>query len=415
VFAALAFDVPNPNSGYRSVALALGAVAQAPRDSTMATKLAHEAAAVAGRQRSRPWELVARLVSTVGASRLSSTIRATPRDLQYATCFVAELLAARLSELDEAAIQDLGSLVERYQERWRGPLRHEVESGGASSLPAARLLDVVGEASDVPLLRRIAKRTRAHSEDAKLGRRLARRLASHVRVHDLGRVEVDIGNAQVAPLQIRRKVLALLCFLLAKPRWAATREEVMEAMWPDIDPTPAVNSLNQSVYYLRRVFEPEYSEETTAGFVHQDSDLLWLDEELIAADSRDCVELVERFERSRDPAVALELAQRYQGKFALDFAYEDWAADFREWLHVSWLHVVETQIREDLDAARFDRGILIARRALEVEPRNDELEFSMLKLLRRSGAHSAAAEQYTRYANVLRADIGVEPPALDTV
>jgi DNA-binding SARP family transcriptional activator len=76
---------------------------------------------------------------------------------------------------------------------------------------------------------------------------------------------------------------------------------------------------------------------------------------------------------------------------------------------------VETQIREDLDAARFDRGILIARRALEVEPRNDELEFSMLKLLRRSGAHSAAAEQYTRYANVLRADIGVEPPALDTV
>jgi hypothetical protein len=39
----------------------------------------------------------------------------------------------------------------------------------------------------------------------------------------------------------------------------------------------------------------------------------------------------------------------------------------------------------------------------------------MLKLLRRSGAHSAAAEQYARYANLLRTDIGVEPPALDTV
>jgi DNA-binding SARP family transcriptional activator len=414
-FATLALDVPNPSSAYRSAALAFRAVAAAMNANGTARRFADEAVMAAAAQGARPWELVANIVRASSGVELSTAIRTTPRDHQYAISFVAELVTSHLSDLDDAATKEVASLAERYSERWRLPLRHEAEAGGPSVLAAARLLDVVGEASDVSRLRRIARRARTHTEDSKLGRRLARRLATRVRIHDLGRVQVDVGDAQPASSQIRRKVLALLCYLLTKPRWAATREEVMEAMWPDIDPTPAVNSLNQSVYYLRRVFEPDYSEETTAGFIHQDSDLLWLDEELIAADSRDCAELVAAFERTRDPAVAMQLALRYRGKFALDFAYEDWAADFREWLHVAWLHIVETQIREDLDAARFDRGILIARRALEVEPRNDELEFSMLKLLRRSGAHSAAAEQYARYANVLRTDIGVEPPSLDTV
>jgi DNA-binding SARP family transcriptional activator len=389
------------------------AAAQAMTSGSGDGSLARDAIAAAATQRAKAWELVARIAGE--PTNLSAIIRATPREQQYAISFTAELVAARLSELDEGAVKAIADVAERYAERWRDPLRHEVEARSRSAMVAARILDVVGGPTDVVLLRRVAKGAKAHSEDSKLGRRLARRLATRVRIHDLGRVEIDVGPTQFGPAQVRRKVLALLCFLLTKPRWAATREEVMEAMWPDMDPTSAVNSLNQSVYYLRRVFEPTYAEETTAGFIHQDSDLLWLDEELIAADSRDCADLVAVYERSRDAATAMELALKYASRFALDFAYEDWASDFREWLHVAWLHVVETQIREDLDAGRFDRGIVIARRALEVEPRNDQLELSMLKLLRRSGAHSAAAEQYARYSNLLRTDIGVEPPALDTV
>jgi DNA-binding SARP family transcriptional activator len=189
----------------------------------------------------------------------------------------------------------------------------------------------------------------------------------------------------------------------------------MEALWPDLDPAGAVNSLNQSVYFLRRVFESEYSEETTPGYVHQDSDLLWLDRELVRARSADCAELVSEFDRTGNAAAAVALSEQYTGKFALDFAYEDWAADFREWLHVSYLRVVETQMRADADSGTFARGISIARRALEVEPRNDELELSLLRLLRSSGAHSAAAEQYARYANLLRNDLGVEAPSFETV
>ena len=65
----------------------------------------------------------------------------------------------------------------------------------------------------------------------------------------------------------------------------------MEALWPDIDPDGAINSLNQTVYFLRRVFEPDYQEDLSPGYVHQESDLVFLDDELVQSSSSRCAGL----------------------------------------------------------------------------------------------------------------------------
>jgi DNA-binding SARP family transcriptional activator len=276
-------------------------------------------------------------------------------------------------------------------------------------------LDSVGEPADVLLLREIARGPGIAGSDKRLGKSLARRLAPRILVEDLGRIRIRVGTTTVDSQDIRRKVLALLTFLVTRPRFAATREEVMEAMWPDIDPSAAQNSLNQTVYFLRRVFEPEYSEETSAGYVLQDSDLLWLDDELVDTVSRRCASQVARYERDPSPDAAEALSEIYVGRFALDFAYEEWSRDFREWLHVAYLHIVETQVRSYMKSGLFDAGITMARRALEIDPRHEDLEVSLVRLLRNSGAHSAAAEQYARYASYLRRDLGIDAPPLDSL
>jgi two-component SAPR family response regulator len=66
--------------------------------------------------------------------------------------------------------------------------------------------------------------------------------------------------------------------------------------------------------------------------------------------------------------------------------------------------VIETEVRDAIKSNKYLEGILMARRALEIDPRHDELELLLLRLLRNSGAHSAAAEQYARYATMLRQD-----------
>lgn len=408
-------DVPAPSPGFQSHRHALEAVALRLAGDPRASQKANEATAFASAQGARPWLALATLAATAGTSDFSFAIVSMTAECRFVLTMGAELLARNLGALDEAAASVIAEVAATAPERWRPALRVEISQKNPSRLAAARLLDEIGDASDILRLRAVAREPRQSTSDRLLGRRLARRLAHQAHVADLGRVSISIGGTVVGTGDIRRKVLALLCFLLTRPKWTAAREEVMDALWPDADPSAAVNSLNQTVYFLRRVFEAEYSEETTAGYVHQDSDLVWLDRELVTSQSARCMELIATFEKNRDPVAAESLAQMYGGRFALDFAYEDWSQDFREWLHVAYLHVVETQVRLDMNAGNYARGLSIARRALQVEPRNDELELSLLRLLRGTGSHAAAAEQYTRYADVLRDDLGVEPPGPDAV
>ena len=377
---------------------------------------ARAAVAFAERQHAGMWRELASLALAGCTRQLATAIISLPSSLNCVLSFAAELIVSQLQTLDEPAIRVIRDEAELRPQRWLPALRRsatDVES--ATRMQAARLLDEIGAVEDVALLRAIAREPRQSGRDRVLGKALARRLAPHVLVEDLGRVMIRIGPEVVAGSSVRRKILALLCYLLTRPQFSATREEVMEAMWPDMDPAAAVNSLNQSVYFLRRVFEPEYNEETTAGYVHQDSDVLWLDTDLIESRSSRCASLLADWDRSQTPSTARSLSQEYKGKFALDFSYEDWSVDFREWLHVAYLRSIEAQTKRDIDEGDFDAGVALTRRALEIDPRHEELELSFLRLLRSAGAHSAAAEQYTRYANVLRGDLGVEPPSLDSL
>ena len=73
-------------------------------------------------------------------------------------------------------------------------------------------------------------------------------------------------------------------------RFASTREEVLDSLWPDHDPTSALNSLNQTVFFLRRVFEPTFRDDTSPGYVGQDGETIWLDTDLVDCRSRRCLE-----------------------------------------------------------------------------------------------------------------------------
>jgi two-component SAPR family response regulator len=110
-----------------------------------------------------------------------------------------------------------------------------------------------------------------------------------------------------------------------------------------------------------------------------------------------------------------QILDNYTDRFALDFAYEDWAAHYRDSLHASFLATVERAIGVMEDAGQYEAAVLRARRALQVDPSADEVELRLLRLYRRTHAHAAAAEQYAHYASVLRDELGVEPPRLEEI
>lgn len=383
-----------------------------------APALVANALGAAQRQGATRWVRVAQLLRSLCASghELSEGVASIGRVSPWNVTYVADLVVRRLDELDENALAVVRELATKHPGRWRFVLRQAVDGAAAGTgFNTAHLLEAIGEQADIRRLRSFARRQRRGPGSAAIGKELARRLADRVFVEDQQRVAIHIGSRLVSGSTIRRKVLALLCFLLTKPDMASTRDQVLEALWPDLDPIDAVNSLNQTVYFLRRVLEENYVDDLSPGYLHHDSDLIWLDRELVASRSNDCRRIIKNLPLLPSPDQVQSLADRYGGRFALDFEYEDWAAPYRDWLHASFLEIVERALSSDLDSGHFARGIHLARRILDVDPGADQVEVSLLRLYRASGAHAAAAEQYGHYAGVMRDQLGLEPPPLEAL
>jgi two-component SAPR family response regulator len=134
---------------------------------------------------------------------------------------------------------------------------------------------------------------------------------------------------------------------------------------------------------------------------------------LIRSRSAETIALI--YQASDDPSPDLldELTRVYRGRFALDFSYEEWAVPYRDSMHASYLQLVESAVSDDIATGHYDRAIRLARRATAVDSDAEQLEVSLLRLYRLTGAHAAAAEQYEHYATVQRQELGVEPPPLE--
>ncbi len=357
------------------------------------------------------------LLATLGSPEtLSDTICLIERAAPWHLTFLAEDLVPHMPRLYEGSVAALHRAGDRHPERWKAALRLVLDKEAADvNIPAARMLEAIGDRSDIPRLRRLARSSRRRPDAMTLGRSIARRLADVVHVEDQGRVTVEIGTRSVLGSAIRRKVLAMLCFLITRPQMSATRDQVLDALWPDLDPEVAVNSLNQTIYFLRRVLEEAYSDDLTPGYVHHDSDVVWLDPELVSSRSAACKALIRELPPKPSPDDVDRLTGLYRGRFALDFEYEEWAAAYRDNLHASYLEIVERSVLDDFTTGHYDRGITIARRALDADPTAEQIEICLLRLYRVTGAHSAAAEQYAHYAAVMRDEVGVEPPPLDAL
>jgi DNA-binding SARP family transcriptional activator len=384
--------------------------------STAARGVFREARRLAQKQGARLWDRAAALLEAICGTREdldTELVRAAPTG-PFIVSVVADELLGRVADLSPESLNIVMQEASKRPERWLSSLRRLVEqpTDARARGAAAQILDVVGEREDVRRLRSLSRDLRLGS--AGPGKALARKLAPQVSVEDLGRVHVIVGSRVVEGSEVRRKVLALLCLLVSREGFSATRDEVLEALWPDLDPASALNSLNQTVYFLRRVFEPEYREDESPGYLRQDGETMWLDLELVDSRSRRCRELVRETSRYQDSARVLALVDLYSGRFALDFAYEEWAAAYRDNLHAAFLRVVEQAIRLDANAGHVHRAIAIAERVAAVEPDAEEIQLALIRLYRLSGAFAAASERYGHYASNLKA-LGVEVPPLDAI
>ena len=304
--------------------------------------------------------------------------------------------------------------IEAWPERWLPVLRRQVGTGNApAGHSAVRLLAQFGKLSDASLLVAF-ERMYVRSPRARVyGRALVRRTSPILKIGDLGRIRYRAGDREVSLSDTRRKAASVLTYLITRPNLTATKEQVLDELWPDLDPEAAANSLNQTLYFLRRDIDPWYTDGISADYVVNESELLWLDRDLVRVESvefhRNATEILAEGRQAKDGPL---LIRDYAGRFAPEFEYEEWAIGWRDRLHALYLHLVHASAQALTDAGDDEDALNVLLEATSTDPEALELETQLVQAYARLGAQGAASRQYRHFAEAFRREVGAEPPTL---
>jgi PAS domain S-box-containing protein len=117
-----------------------------------------------------------------------------------------------------------------------------------------------------------------------------------LRIYLLGTTAVTRtdGTTVTGAMWNRLKVRALLAYLALRGQQAAHREELIEALWPELDYKSGLHNLNTTVYNLRHSLEPGLKKASDSRYIaHQsgqyflvDAEHHWLDVRAFEADIR---------------------------------------------------------------------------------------------------------------------------------
>jgi DNA-binding SARP family transcriptional activator len=204
----------------------------------------------------------------------------------------------------------------------------------------------------------------------------------------------------------------LLGYLLARIDNPPSRDQVIDALWPNAEPEDGVNSLNQSVYQLRRVIDPRYRDGESPQYLIATTDTVALDSALVTTDLQHFRALARAFENGVPGdarAIGNELVDIVAGEFLAELIYEDWAASVRMTVHAEARRVLIRLTDEPFLASYPDLGLRAAARLADMDPYDEQAHLAMARCLQFMGRREAARRVIRRFLARLRDDLGESP------
>jgi DNA-binding SARP family transcriptional activator len=218
------------------------------------------------------------------------------------------------------------------------------------------------------------------------------------------RVNVD-GRAIAEDAWRRRKSAALVKLLALAPRHRLQREQVMDALWPDLPPLQAAANLRKALHYARRMADGGDGEtlvESVGAVLSLPAAALWVDVDAFRA-------AADRARRTGDPEAYEEAIGLYREGLLPDDRYEDWAIDRQDEFRLEFLALVEElasllEGRGEIAAAVRAVGLLIA-----AEPLREDAHVRLMRLYALAGRRGEALRQYEHLRALLTSELGRDP------
>jgi DNA-binding SARP family transcriptional activator len=222
--------------------------------------------------------------------------------------------------------------------------------------------------------------------------------APALRLQLLGPVRVEVGR-QVVQGWRTVKARDLIAYLALAGDRPVTRDQLMEALWPDTDLESAHALLHTTLYYLRRALKP-----VGEGLITFAGGAYRLDRERVATD-------LDRFYRltaTGGEAAWREALDLYRGDLleGVDYA---WAEAPRVRARTACLEALRNLAAHLRAAGRPGEAVEWLQRLITLDPLAEEGHLGLMECFAAIGNRNAALQQYRTLVHVLDEELGLEP------
>ncbi|MFI5955949.1 BTAD domain-containing putative transcriptional regulator [Cryptosporangium sp. NPDC051539] len=223
-----------------------------------------------------------------------------------------------------------------------------------------------------------------------------------LRIEMFGGFRVLVEGAAVPPeAWSRRAPTALVKLLALSPGHRLRREQVMDALWPELPPPAAAANVRKALHAARR--------NLGADAILSVNDLLCLPSAGIAVDVGEYWSTGAEARRGRDVARYGTAVELYGSGLLPEDPYEDWATPYRDELREDWLALVGEyagllEAGGDLNAAA--RAV---QRLVAADPLDEDGHAWLMRLHALAGRRDEAQRQFVRLRELLASELGIEP------
>lgn len=209
-----------------------------------------------------------------------------------------------------------------------------------------------------------------------------------------------------APVEFpTRKAQALLAYLACHAGQRQPRERLANLLWEDFDDEHAHANLRQTLKLLRRSIR-----NSQCRCVITEGQFVYLDADRIETD----VAEFERYRRRERISDLQHAADLYAGEF-LDgvqvgvASFDDWVRAERVRYHDRAVEALRKLLKYNGGPADLDWRIRTARRLLALDPLQEDVHRTLMKLYAERGDRHLAVKQYLACCDLLRSELGLEP------
>lgn len=223
------------------------------------------------------------------------------------------------------------------------------------------------------------------------------------RIRMLGCLEAESDQETISRFRTR-KVSLLLAYLAYFRDRSHSREELLEMLWPDLEPERAKPNLRQALASLRRNLEP--SGVPAGAMLEAQHSVVKLNADYFETDVdafRRHVQGASRSAEEAERAIAL-----YNGDLLPGF-FEDWVQTERLRLEDDYVATLQLGIRYAEQDGRLNDAIRYTHMSLAKDGFNEEMHARLIRLYLAAGRGSSAAGHLEEWRQTSESQLGVSP------